>query len=83
MSTFPLQVVILDTGKKEQLGIGVVNKNYVDTYMPGWSGNSLGYHTGDGKIWHNSVEYPEDTQGIENNNHYFMSLSIHTKFTNV
>ena len=65
MSTFSFQVVIFDTGKKEQLGIGVVNANYSDTHMPGWGDNSLGYQTGDGKIWHNSVEYPKDTHGIE------------------
>lgn len=84
MSTFSFQVVILGTGKKDQLGIGVVNENYNDTHMPGWDDNSLGYHTGDGKIRHNSDEYPKDTHGIEKqNNHLFLSLSIHTKFTNV
>ena len=51
---FSKQVVILETGRKRWLGIGIVNEGYNDSKMPGWIEESVGYHTDDGNIFHNS-----------------------------
>ena len=51
---FSKQVVILETGRKRWLGIGIVNEGYNDSKMPGWIEESVGYHTDDGNIFHNA-----------------------------
>ncbi|KAL9954088.1 hypothetical protein ACROYT_G041582 [Oculina patagonica] len=57
---FPhFEVTILETGDVRWPGIGVVDENYDTSRMPGWEDGSLGYHTDDGKIYHN------DTTGRE------------------
>ena len=48
----PFKVVILETGGK-WLGIGAVDGQYNTRNMPGWYRESVGYHTDDGKIFHN------------------------------
>ena len=55
--------------------MGVVTEHYDDTDMPGWRNNSLGYHTNDGKIFHNCNQHPEDTKGIKSN-YFIISVSI-------
>ena len=40
----------------------MVNKDYSTTDMPGWDDNSLGYHTSDGKIFHNG-DVGKETEG--------------------
>ena len=52
--TFSKQVVVLETGRKRWLGIGIVNEGYNDSKMPGWIEESVGYHTDDGNIFHNA-----------------------------
>ena len=47
-------MVILETGRKRWLGIGIVNEGYNDSKMPGWIEESVGYHTDDGNIFHNT-----------------------------
>ena len=47
-------MVILETGRKRWLGIGIVNEGYNDSKMPGWIEESVGYHTDDGNIFHNA-----------------------------
>ena len=48
--------------------MGVVTKGYDNTDMPGWRNNSLGYHTNDGKFFHNLDEYPKHHKGIKKSN---------------
>ena len=47
-------MVVLETGRKRWLGIGIVNEGYNNSKMPGWIEESVGYHTDDGNIFHNS-----------------------------
>ncbi|KAL9952826.1 hypothetical protein ACROYT_G040139 [Oculina patagonica] len=61
---FPhFEVVILETGKKRCLGIGVVNEDYNTIRMPGWDKESVGYHTDDGKIYHYNARDGKETKG--------------------
>ena len=64
---FQFQVTILETGTRLGVspGVGVVQKNYDTTDMPGWGKDSLGYHTDDGKIYYN------DTPGRETKGFFF------------
>ena len=61
------QVTILETGKIMWLGIGIVDEDYQNTYMPGWFVESVGYHTDDGNIFHNhpSEEGAKATKGMK------------------
>ena len=58
----------METGDYKWLGIGITNEAYNTSKMPGWFGESLGYHTDDGNIFYNFKD-PEGaklgTKGIE------------------
>ncbi|KAJ7330694.1 hypothetical protein OS493_021621 [Desmophyllum pertusum] len=56
---FPLT----ETGNIRWPGIGVVDKKYNMSYMPGWDNESVGYHTDDGKIYHNDDYDGKETKG--------------------
>ena len=43
---------ILDRGQEAAIGIGVGQRNYPMSRMPGWNRNSVGYHADDGKLYH-------------------------------
>ena len=43
---------ILDRGNEASIGIGVGERNYPMSRMPGWNRNSIGYHGDDGKLYH-------------------------------
>lgn len=59
-----LQVTIVETGKFNRLGIGLVNQDYEFTWMPGWGIESVGYHTDDGNVFHSSFRGIQ-TKGME------------------
>ena len=59
-----LQVTIVETGKFNCLGIGLVNQDYEFTRMPGWGIESVGYHTDDGNVFH-SRSTGIQTKGME------------------
>lgn len=42
----------------------MVDENYDTSRMPGWENGSLGYHTDDGKIYHNDTTGRE-TKGLK------------------
>jgi len=56
-------VTVIETGKKRWLGIGVVHEDYNTKDMPGWYDGSVGYHTDDGKIFHNDNSSGQKTKG--------------------
>ena len=58
-------MTVIETGKKRWLGIGVVHEDYNTKDMPGWYDGSVGYHTDDGKIFHNDNSSGQKTKGIE------------------
>lgn len=63
------QVTIVETGKFNILGIGIVNKDFHINMMPGWDEDSVnvGYHTDDRNIFR-STRDPDrgiDTNGME------------------
>lgn len=43
---------IIDRGNEASIGIGVGERNYPMSRMPGWNRNSIGYHGDDGKLYH-------------------------------
>ena len=43
---------ILDRGQEASIGIGVGQRGYPMSRMPGWNRNSVGYHADDGKLYH-------------------------------
>ncbi|KAL9952844.1 hypothetical protein ACROYT_G040157 [Oculina patagonica] len=57
------EVFILETGLDKLLGIGVVSEDYNTGHMPGWYKESAGYHTDDGKIYHNDRSNGRETKG--------------------
>lgn len=61
---YHFQVTILETGNIRWPGIGVVDKKYNMSYMPGWDNESVGYHTDDGKIYHNDDYDGKETKGF-------------------
>lgn len=65
---FHPQITIVETGEYKWLGIGITNETYNRSKMPGWIGESLGYHTDDGNIFYNFKD-PEGaklgTKGIK------------------
>ena len=61
---FAFQVVILEIEGNECVGIGVVNKDYDTSMMPGWDIGSVGYHTDDGKIFQETGKAGKETIGI-------------------
>ena len=58
-----MKAIFLETGEMRWLGIGVVNEGYDTTDMPGWYYGSVGYHTDDGKIFHNTGSGGRETKG--------------------
>lgn len=42
----------------------MVDKKYNMSYMPGWDNESVGYHTDDGKIYHNDDYDGKETKGF-------------------
>lgn len=52
---------MLETGERKWLAVGVVYEGYHNSQMPGWRNESVGYHTDDGKIFHNSGDVGYDT----------------------
>ena len=54
-------MTILEPGKVKCLAVGVVYEGYRNSQMPGWWNESVGYHTDDGKIFHNSAYVGFDT----------------------
>ena len=62
------QITIVETGKYKWLGIGITNEDYDTSEMPGWSKESVGYHTDDGNIFHNTgvLDGAIGTKGIKN-----------------
>ena len=57
----------LETGELRWLGIGVVNKDYDTSAMPGWHTGSVGYHTDDGRIFQNTSNGGRETIGTTDN----------------
>lgn len=52
-------------GKTKWLGIGIVHEGYdINETMPGWESESVGYHTDDGRIFHNDNYSGMETEGI-------------------
>ena len=45
---------ILSRGQEASIGIGVGEKGYAMSRMPGWNRNSCGYHADDGKLYQES-----------------------------
>ena len=45
------EYVIEDIGKDSAIGLGVGEKDYSASAMPGWNANSCGYHADDGKLF--------------------------------
>ena len=41
-------IEILKTGKKGEIGIGLIPKDYPNNRMPGWNLRSIGYHADNG-----------------------------------
>lgn len=64
---FHPQITIVETGEYKWLGIGITDKAYKTSDMPGWYKESLGYHTDDGNIFHNTkhLEGAIGTKGIK------------------
>ena len=64
---FHPQITIVETGEYKWLGIGITNEAYESNKMPGWYKESLGYHTDDGNIFHNSKKHEDaiGTKGIK------------------
>ena len=64
---FHPQITIVETGEYKWLGIGITDKAYKKSDMPGWYEESLGYHTDDGNIFHNTkhLEGAIGTKGIK------------------
>ena len=48
------ELLILHQGQEASIGIGVGEKSYSMSRMPGWNRNSVGYHADDGKLYHES-----------------------------
>ena len=46
------EYLIIDRGQEASIGIGVGERNYPMSRMPGWNRNSCGYHADDGKLYH-------------------------------
>ena len=65
---FHPQITIVETGEYKWLAIGITNEAYKTSEMPGWYEESLGYHTDDGNIFHNTkhLEDAIGTKGIKN-----------------
>ena len=61
------QVIIVETGRFNTLGIGIVNEDYDISSMPGWEEESVGYHTDDGNIFLGTRGHGHgiDTKGME------------------
>lgn len=47
---------ILNSGEKDYIGMGVVNKAYPSNLLPGWEDTSIGYHADTGDIFNNSSD---------------------------
>jgi hypothetical protein len=58
---FYFEVLIIDSGKKDGIAVGVCGKNYPVDQMPGWDPLSIGYHGDDGLIIVESGEYATNT----------------------
>lgn len=43
---------ILERGQEASIGIGIGQRSYPMSRMPGWNRNSVGYHADDGKLYH-------------------------------
>lgn len=64
--SFPyFEVIILETGKRQWPGIGLVHREYELNKMPGWERASFGYHTDDGKIYRCTEAENNDYNGKE------------------
>ncbi|CAH3160768.1 unnamed protein product [Porites evermanni] len=62
---FPhFEITIVETGEYKWLAIGITNEAYKTSEMPGWYEESLGYHTDDGNIFHNTKNL-EDAIGTK------------------
>ena len=48
---FYFEVLILNSGEKDEIGVGVCCKNYPVNRQPGWNPLSIGYHGDDGGIF--------------------------------
>ena len=61
LSPYPFyEVKIINPGQKNQIALGVCEKAYPITAMPGWSGRSIGFHCDTGNMYQSSV-FPEST----------------------
>ncbi len=46
------EYLIVDRGQEASIGVGVGERGYPMSRMPGWNRNSVGYHGDDGKLYH-------------------------------
>ena len=56
------EVVILDTGEKGFIAIGLCSPHYPPTLLPGWEETSLGFHADEGSVFNNSGDSEKRTE---------------------
>ena len=56
LSQRSFSIRILNSGEKNFIGMGIVNKTYPTGLLPGWEDVSIGYHADSGDIFHSSSD---------------------------